>query len=104
MARGVAEGVAGFKQSRRWSLGRRSGCGRGGAPELEQVVGGGDQSPFRAHRGSSSTLEAVAATVELGVAEDRFDHALAFGVGSYLNGVMAGWTLPAEMVLRTFTA
>ncbi len=36
---------------------------------FEQVVGGGDQAPFRAGRGSAAPLEAVAAAVELGVGE-----------------------------------
>ena len=47
-----------------------------------------------------------AADVEPEVArgEDRRVHASAFCVRSYLNGVIAGWTLPAETVLRTLTA
>ena len=40
----------------------------------------GDQPPFRARGGAAATLEAIAAAVELGVGEDRLDHALAFGV------------------------
>src|SRR6185436_1183705 len=59
-----------------------SGGQRGGgvAPELQQVVRGGDQAPFRAGGGSAAALEAVAAAVELDVGKDRFDHALALGV------------------------
>ena len=37
--------------------------------ELERVVGGGDQSPFRAHRRSASSLEAVDAPVVFGLRE-----------------------------------
>jgi transposase len=48
--------------------------------ELDQVVGGGDQAPFAAHRGSASSSEAVESAVEFGVAEDRLDHGLASSV------------------------
>src|SRR5829696_9900548 len=48
--------------------------------ELEEVVGGGDQSPFGADGGSASASEAVDAAVELGVGEDRLDDRLALGV------------------------
>jgi hypothetical protein len=41
------------------------------APDLQQVVGGRDQPPFRVAGGSASALEAVDLAVELGVAEDR---------------------------------
>src|SRR3954468_24892322 len=54
--------------------------GRGVPPELQAVVGGGDQAPFRAGSGSAAALEAVAAAVEPGVGEHRLDHALALGV------------------------
>ncbi len=48
--------------------------------ELEEVVGGGDQSPFGPDRGSSSSSEAVDPAVELGVGEDRLDDRLALAV------------------------
>src|SRR5829696_369831 len=46
------------------------------AVSCQEVVGGGDQAPLRAGRRSAAALEAVAAAVELGVAEDGLDHAL----------------------------
>jgi hypothetical protein len=48
--------------------------------ELEEVVGGGDQPPFRADGGAASSSEAVDAAVELRVGEDRLDDRLALGV------------------------
>jgi hypothetical protein len=54
--------------------------GDGVPPELQQVVGGGDQAPLRAGRRSAAALEAVAAAVELRVGKDGLDHALALGV------------------------
>jgi hypothetical protein len=44
------------------------------------VVGGGDQPPFTSAGGSSSSLEAIDATVELRVGEDGLDQFVAFGV------------------------
>ena len=76
--RAMALGGEGVADRGGWLLG-----GRGRqlvAVELEEVVGGGDQPPFRAAGGSSSSLEAVDAPVELGVSEDRLDHRLAFSV------------------------
>jgi hypothetical protein len=61
------------------SRSRSGGCGGGlVGVELEEVVGGGDQPPFGVAGGSSAALEAVDPAVELGVAEDGLDHALAF--------------------------
>ena len=48
--------------------------------ELEEVVRGGDQSPFGADGGSASSSEAVDAAVELRVGEDRLDDRLALAV------------------------
>src|SRR5829696_90984 len=53
---------------------------RGVLVELQQVVGGVDEPPFRPAGRSASSEESVAAAVELGVAEDGLDHALAPGV------------------------
>jgi hypothetical protein len=50
------------------------------SPEFEQVVGGGDQSPFGAGGRSASSVEAIHAAVELGVAEHRLDDLLALAV------------------------
>src|SRR5512133_207255 len=64
-----------------WKRPGRSDGGRcGRAPELEQVVGGGDEPPFRAAGRSASALEAIDPAVELRVSEDRFDHGGPFGV------------------------
>src|SRR4051794_28294848 len=57
-----------------------SGGGEGVSVELEEVVGGGDQSPFRADRAAASSSEAIDAAVELRVGEDRLDHRLALAV------------------------
>src|SRR5439155_5536049 len=61
--------------------------GSGGPPELEQVVGGGDQPPLGSAGGQSSSLEAVGAAVVFGLAEDRLDrlHALAVQRASKLG-------------------
>src|ERR687886_548359 len=48
------------------------------AVELQEVVGGGDQSPFRPARRSSAALEAVDPSVELRVSEYRLDQRGAF--------------------------
>src|SRR5215217_3189220 len=53
---------------------------QGVAPELEEVVGGGDESPFGAGGVSAAAVEAVDAAVELRLAEDGLDHRLAFAV------------------------
>jgi hypothetical protein len=51
------------------------GCGRQGVSvELEEVVGGGDQAPFRAGGHPASAFEASDASVGLDLAEDRLDH------------------------------
>jgi hypothetical protein len=50
------------------------------AVKLEEVVGGGDQAPFRADGGPASSLEAIDATVVLGLAEHGLDHRLALPV------------------------
>ena len=53
------------------------GLGGGGReavlPELEQVVGGGDQPPLGAAGAEASSLEAVGAAVVLGLSEHRLD-------------------------------
>jgi len=48
--------------------------------ELQQIVGGSDQAPFRANGRSSSSVEPLDATVELGVGEDRLDQLLSLAV------------------------
>src|SRR5215218_801554 len=53
---------------------------QGVAPELEEVVGGGDEAPFGAGGVSAAAVEAVDAAIEFGLAEDGFDHGLAFAV------------------------
>src|SRR4051812_2547866 len=45
-----------------------------------EVVGGGDEPPFRAARSSSAALEAADLAVELQLAEDRLDRRLALAV------------------------
>jgi len=75
---GVSVLALGELRPRPCASGRRGGAGV--APELEQVVGGGDQAPFRATGGSAAALEAVDAAVEFGVCEDRFDHLGALAV------------------------
>src|SRR5918995_4106273 len=70
-----------FRPARRVP-GRRapSGGREGVAVELEEVVGGGDQSPFRADGAASSSSEAVQAAVELHLREHGLDHRLALAV------------------------
>lgn len=48
--------------------------------ELQEVVGGGDQPPFRERGRSSSSLELVDAPVVLGLCEHRLDHRLSSSV------------------------
>ena len=48
--------------------------------ELQEVVSGGDQAPFRASGRPASSFEALDPTVRLDLGEDGLDHALAFGV------------------------
>src|SRR5687768_3229150 len=55
-------------------------CGELMLVEFEQVVAGGDQAPFGADRGSASSVEAVAAAVVLGRAEQGLDEELALPV------------------------
>src|SRR3954447_20454995 len=45
-----------------------------------EVVGGGDQSPFRPAGGSAAALEAIDPAVELRVGEYRLDRGLTFSV------------------------
>src|SRR3954466_963787 len=47
------------------------------AGKLEQVVGSGDQAPFRSDGGSASWLEACDPAVVFGLAEHGLDHRLA---------------------------
>src|SRR4051794_32868987 len=55
------------------------GCrGRQVVPvELQEVVGGGDETPFRADGRPAPAFEASGATVLLDIGEDRLDHHLA---------------------------
>nr|WP_259315758.1 hypothetical protein [Capillimicrobium parvum] len=48
--------------------------------ELEQVVSGGDQSPFAAAGGSAAALEASDRAVELDLGEHRLDGDLSLPV------------------------
>jgi hypothetical protein len=57
--------------------GRLSGGSEGVSVELEEVAGGGDQTPLGAHGGSASAVEAADAAVELRLAKDRLDPRLA---------------------------
>ena len=50
------------------------------AVELEEVVCGGDQSPFRPGGRSASSREPVEPAIELHLREHRLDHRLAFSV------------------------
>src|SRR3954453_22347692 len=59
------------------TVGSGGGRGASGAPELEQVVGGGDELPFGLAGAAASPLEAIDPAEELGVGEDRFDDLLA---------------------------
>src|SRR5919199_489546 len=74
--------LAGAPQLRAARAGGRSGSGDGDLVlmELEQVVGGSDQAPFAACRGSASSSEAVEPAIELRVPEDWLDHRLPFSV------------------------
>src|SRR3954452_24301675 len=54
----------------------RGGGGRLVAVELEEVVGSGDESPFRSARGSAAALEASHLAVELQLPEDGLDRGL----------------------------
>jgi hypothetical protein len=46
------------------------------APELEEVVCGGDEAPFCLAGGEPAALEPVGASDDLGVREDGLDHRL----------------------------
>src|SRR5688572_21243692 len=77
-------GVAGVARAGRLGAavvgrGPSGGCG-GGAVELEQVVGGGDELPFGVAGGQAASSEAGDASEVLDVAEDRFDDLLSSGV------------------------
>ena len=48
--------------------------------QLQEVVGGGDQAPFGANRGSASSVKAVEAAVVLDRAEQGLDQVLALAV------------------------
>ena len=50
------------------------------AVELEEIVGGGDEPPFRPAGRSSAALEAADLSVELQLAEDGFDRCLALAL------------------------
>src|SRR5262245_38670247 len=83
-----SRGMAGRGEVSRWSgaagvaggRSRPSGGRERVAVKLEEVVGGGDQPPFRADGGAASSLEAIDATVVLGLAEHGLDHRLALPV------------------------
>ena len=71
--------------------------------ELEQVVGGGDQPPFRANGAASSSSEAVQAAVELHLREHGLDHRLALAVeraaaisGQHLDPAVGRRTRPSS--------
>ena len=57
--------------------GRRFPADEGGAPELQQVVGSGDQLPLGLAGGEAAAQEAVAAPDDFRVREDRFGDLLA---------------------------
>src|SRR5215208_1482600 len=73
--------------------------GRAASPQLAEVVRGGDEPPFRATGRETSALEAVAATVDLGVREDRLDHRLAPAIE--LSGFLAGEHLAHLLIERS---
>jgi hypothetical protein len=50
------------------------------AVELQEIVGGGDEPPFRPAGRSAAALEAADLAVELELAEDRLDGCLALAV------------------------
>src|SRR6202161_1319557 len=62
----------------RWRLGELGGavC----LPELEEVVGGGDESPLRSARGDAPALESGDVAVVLDLAEDGLDRVFFFAV------------------------
>jgi hypothetical protein len=62
--RGTAPGMA------------RLGGGEAVAVELEEVVGGGDETPFRPCGRLASSFEAVDPSVRLDLGKDGFDHPL----------------------------
>src|SRR3954452_15028877 len=65
---------------RRRDRSRPSGGRERVSVKLEEVVGGGDQPPFRADGGAASSLESIDAAVVLGLAEHGLDHRLALPV------------------------
>jgi len=77
-----AVGAAGRRGGRMGPPGRPSGRCEGHLVlvELQQVVGGGDQSPFRACGGSASSQKLTDAPVVLGLCEHRLDHHLSSSV------------------------
>src|SRR3954451_11414791 len=58
----------------------RSGDRGEGLVEFDEVVGGGDQSPFGAGGGAAASGEAGEAAVVFGVTEDRLDQLFALRV------------------------
>src|SRR6185312_17284292 len=84
----------GDRRARSGEEGARGAAGRvlgrcGGdavAVELEEVVGGGDQSPFRPAGGSPAALEASDLAVELDLAEDGLDGHLPLAVKATPGG------------------
>src|SRR4051794_14394836 len=57
-----------------------SGGGESVAVEFQEVVGGGDRSPFRADRSASAASEAVQSARALHLREHGVDHRLALAV------------------------
>ena len=56
---------------------RSGGCHPQSVPvELQQVVSGGDEAPFRPNGRQASSFEALHPPVRLDLGEDRLDHAL----------------------------
>jgi hypothetical protein len=62
--------------------------GQTAAVELQEVVSGGDQAPFRANRRPTAVFEAPRASVLLDVGEDGLDHHLAAGVELLARGAL----------------
>src|SRR5215213_4926238 len=76
---GVAEVAPGCSAGQRLRD-RGSRPSKAGAPEFEQVVGGGDELPLRPAGGEPAAEEAVAAPNGLDLGEDRLDYLLTSAV------------------------
>src|SRR6266508_3356244 len=74
---GGRRGARGRSNGRRQGpRGGRSCSSEAGAPEFEQVVGGGDQLPLGLAGGEAAAEKAVGAANAFRVREDRFDDLL----------------------------